>query len=100
MTNADPEPSNKSRTVAGGLRKTTGQQGKENAMNKQRTEILDWYHRNRKNQSLTARHFNEIYPSPHIKQPLISSWVKDEAEWHAAYALDGTFGLVTGRIGV
>lgn len=86
MTNPGPEPSNTSGTVAGGLRKTTGQQGKENATNKQRTEILDWYHKNGKNQSLTARHFNEIYPSLHIKQPLISSWVKDEAKWRAAYA--------------
>ena len=44
-------------------------------------EILDWHHKNGKNQSKTARHFGPLYPNLQIKQPLISSWLKDEAKW-------------------
>ena len=47
----------------------------------QRIEILDWHHKNGRNQSATARHFASIYPNLQIKQPLISSWLKDEAKW-------------------
>ena len=62
---------------------------KENATVSQRVEILDWYHANSKNQSLTAEHFNKIYPTLHLKQPVISSWVKDESKWHARYQQEG-----------
>jgi hypothetical protein len=58
---------------------------KENATIYQRVEILNWYHANGKNQSLTAWHFNKIYPNLHLKQPIISSWVKNELKWHTMY---------------
>ena len=61
---------------------------KENATIYQRVEILDWYHANGKNQSLTARHFSNIYPSLQLKQPIISAWVKDELKWHERYQLE------------
>jgi hypothetical protein len=47
----------------------------------QRIEILDWHHKNGQNQSKTARHFDSIYPNLKIKQPLVSSWTKEEAKW-------------------
>ncbi len=53
---------------------------KENATLEQRIEILDWYHKNKKNQSKTAEHFTPIYPNLQIKQPRISKWVKNEAK--------------------
>jgi len=43
--------------------------------------MLDWHHANGKNQSKTAQHFNLIYPNLKIKQPLISTWIKDEEKW-------------------
>jgi len=54
---------------------------KENATLAQRIEILDWHHKNGKNQSSTARHFAQLYPNLKIKQPLVSAWLKDEAKW-------------------
>lgn len=54
---------------------------KENATWKQCIEILDWYHQNGKNQSKTVKHFAKVYPNLTIKQPLVSTWVKDEAKW-------------------
>ncbi len=59
---------------------------KRNATLRERIEVLDWYHANGKNQSKTARHFKEIYPDIDIKQPLVSSWVKDEAKWRRDWA--------------
>ena len=55
---------------------------KENATLAQRIEILDWHHKNGKNQSATACHFAPIYPNLQIKQPLVSAWLKDEVKWH------------------
>ncbi|KAJ3018432.1 hypothetical protein NUW54_g336 [Trametes sanguinea] len=54
---------------------------KENATLAQHIEILDWYLANGKNQTKTAKHFSNIYPSLHLKQPTISAWVKDEKMW-------------------
>ena len=54
---------------------------KENATLAQRIEILDWHNANGKNQSKTTWHFAPLYPNLQIKQPLISSWVKDEVKW-------------------
>ena len=68
---------------------------KENATLDQRIEVLDWYHANGKNQSKTARHFNPIYPNLKIKQPLISSWVKDEPKWREELANAQTNGAYT-----
>jgi Tc5 transposase DNA-binding domain len=47
----------------------------------QRIEILDWHHKNGRNQSKTAQHFDPIYPNLKVKQPLVSSWIKEEAKW-------------------
>ncbi|KAH9058006.1 hypothetical protein EDB83DRAFT_2520871 [Lactarius deliciosus] len=55
---------------------------KENATLAQWIEILDWHHKNGRNQSATARHFIPLYLNLQIKQPLISSWLKDKAKWH------------------
>ncbi|KAF8219759.1 hypothetical protein L208DRAFT_1153510, partial [Tricholoma matsutake] len=54
---------------------------KENVTLAQCIEILDWYHKNGKNQSKTAKHFDSIYPNLKMKQPLVSAWVKDEPKW-------------------
>lgn len=55
----------------------------------QRIKILDWHHANGKVQSKTARHFDAIYPNLGIKQPLVSSWLKDEKKWREQLAHDG-----------
>jgi hypothetical protein len=65
---------------------------KENATLAQHIEILDWHHKNGKNQSSTARHFAPLYPNLKIKQPLVSAWLKDEAKWR-------TLGEETGQAG-
>jgi hypothetical protein len=62
---------------------------KENSRLEQRIEILDWHHKNGGNQSVTARHFAPIYPNLQIKQPLISSWIKDEAKWRLQWEQTG-----------
>lgn len=53
---------------------------KQNSTLQQRIEILDWHHKNGKNQSATARHFAPKYPNLKLKQPLVSQWVKEEAK--------------------
>ncbi|KNE95919.1 hypothetical protein PSTG_10718 [Puccinia striiformis f. sp. tritici PST-78] len=50
------------------------------AMMAQKIEVLDWYDKNGKNQTKTAKHFAEIYPEIGFKQPLISAWVAD-CDW-------------------
>jgi hypothetical protein len=87
-TNSGSEPSKVPGMTTGSLRKATGRHKKEIATNKERIKILDWYHKNGKNQSLMAMHFDKIYPHLHLKQPLVSSWVKDEATWWAAYKME------------
>ena len=57
----------------------------ENATLEQRMEILNWHHKNGKNQTKTAAHFNKIYPSLRLTQPRISAWVKHEVVWQAEY---------------
>lgn len=54
---------------------------KENATLAQWIEILNWFHKNGKNQSKTAKHFNTVYPNLNIRQPLVSFWVNDEPMW-------------------
>ena len=54
---------------------------KENSTLAQQIEILDWYHKHGRKQTLTAQHFAPVYPNLQLKQPLISSWVKEEAKW-------------------
>ncbi|PBK85241.1 hypothetical protein ARMGADRAFT_942232, partial [Armillaria gallica] len=51
----------------------------------QQIEIIDWHYANGKNQSQTAKHFSGKYPKLNIKQPLISSWMKDEVKWREEY---------------
>ena len=62
---------------------------KENATLAQRIEILDWYQKNGKNQSATAKHFGPLYPNLQIKQPLISSWIKDKPKWRKQWEQSG-----------
>ena len=59
---------------------------KENATLAHRIEILDWHHKNGKNQTQTAKHFDKIYPNLMLQQPLISSWVKNEEKWRRDWA--------------
>ncbi|KAJ6450820.1 hypothetical protein C8R47DRAFT_1230103 [Mycena vitilis] len=60
---------------------------KENATLAQRIEILDWHHAQPKpNQCLTAEHFDACYPNLCLKQPTVSSWLKDEAMWRGRWA--------------
>ncbi|KIM36341.1 hypothetical protein M413DRAFT_424966 [Hebeloma cylindrosporum] len=59
---------------------------KENATLAQRIEIIDWYHKNGKNQTETAKHFDAIYPNLRIRQPLVSDWIKREAAWREKWA--------------
>ena len=54
---------------------------KENETLAQWIEILDWHPQNGKNQAVTAWHFGALYLNFRIKQPLISSWLRDEAKW-------------------
>jgi hypothetical protein len=58
---------------------------KEHATLEQRIEILNWHHQNGANQTKTARHFDKIYPNLRIKQPLVSSWLKEESKWRDQY---------------
>jgi len=71
---------------------------KENATLKQRIEILDWHHANGSIQTKTAAHFHTIYPNLQIKQPLISSWVKNEARWRADMKAAGFPASLTKRV--
>lgn len=71
-------------TQVSSTKDTTLQQAvivKKNATLEQRIEILNWYHANGRNQSKTAKHFDALYPNLRIKQPLVSSWVKEESRW-------------------
>ena len=62
---------------------------KEIATDAQRLEILDWYHKNGKNQTRTAQHFNAIYPNLKLQQPTISAWLKNEQKWRERAAHPG-----------
>ncbi|KAG6850377.1 hypothetical protein C0991_010453 [Blastosporella zonata] len=55
---------------------------KKNATLKQRIEILDWHHAQGSGfkQKDTAAHWNKIYRSLLLKQPLILDWLKNEAK--------------------
>ena len=85
----DSKPSGQLGHVKGGPKKKKATGWKETATNQQRIKVLNWYHANGRNQSATAWHFDSIYPSLHLKQPIISSWVKDEVKWRVAYEADG-----------
>lgn len=61
---------------------------KEVATYKQQVKILDWHHANGKNQTKTAKHFDTKYPNLKIKQPLVSSWLKQEQEICQHYTQD------------
>ena len=91
-TNSGLESSKVPGIMKGSLKNVTGgvnkKQVQEQATVKQRIEILNWYHKNGQKQLLKAQHFDKIYPELCLKQPLICSWVKDEAKWHAGYAAE------------
>jgi hypothetical protein len=38
-----------------------------------------------KNQTKTAEHWDEVYPSLRLKQPVISAWLKDEEKWRSQW---------------
>lgn len=59
---------------------------KEVATLAQRIEILDWHNANGNNQTKTARFWPQKYPNLCLKQPLVSSWVKEETRWREHYA--------------
>ena len=90
--NSGLEPSKVPGITKGSSKKASGRDNKDQAQEqatiKQRIKILNWHHKNRKKQRLTAEHFDKIYPRLRLKQPLISSWVRDEAKWQAAYAAE------------
>lgn len=73
-------------------------QKKENATLEQRIEILNWHHKNGKNQTKTAVHFDKIYPSLQLKQPRISAWIKHEAAWRAEYEASGSLSRSVKRV--
>ncbi|KAG9316525.1 hypothetical protein JVU11DRAFT_2575 [Chiua virens] len=54
---------------------------KENATLQQRINILDWHRNNKATQQGTVDHFNKVYPSLQLTQPLVSSWVTNDAKW-------------------
>ena len=54
---------------------------KEHATLEQCIEILNLHHQNDANQMKMERHFDKIYPNLWIKQPLVSSWLKEESKW-------------------
>jgi hypothetical protein len=62
---------------------------KENATLTQQIKILDWHHKNGKSQAETAAHFVNIYPNLQIKQPLVSSWLKNEKKWRGEWEVNG-----------
>ena len=62
-------------------KKVVGSEPKENATYAQRAEIIDWHYANGRKQVLTAQHFNDIYPTLQLKQPLILSWLKSKSMW-------------------
>ena len=72
---------NKPGTAEKKVKENTCSTAKENATLAQRIEILDWHHEQHKSQKETATYFNSKYPSLHLKQPIISSWLKEEAKW-------------------
>ena len=58
---------------------------KQNAATEQKVEVLNWYEKNGENQTATAKHFASIYPDLRIKQPLVSSWVKEKEKIRKEY---------------
>jgi hypothetical protein len=64
---------------------------KENATLAQQIEILDWHHKHGKKQIATAQHFAPIYPNLKLKQPLISSWLKEEVKCYDFFLFYFTF---------
>ncbi|KAI7958282.1 hypothetical protein MJO29_006499 [Puccinia striiformis f. sp. tritici] len=49
-----------------------------NASYAEKVQVLDWHHKNGKNQTKTSAHFQKIFPLLKIKQPLLSKWLKAE----------------------
>ncbi|POW05640.1 hypothetical protein PSTT_09570 [Puccinia striiformis] len=49
-----------------------------NASYAEKVQVLDWHHKNGKNQTKTSTHYQKIFPLLKIKQPLLSKWLKAE----------------------
>ena len=56
-----------------------------NASYSEKVQVLDWYHKNGKNQTKTALHFASVLPHLKIKQPLLSKWLKSEEDIRAKH---------------
>lgn len=48
--------------------------------------MLNWYHANGRNQSRTAKHFNEKWPELDVKQPKVSDWIAKEQNIRELYS--------------
>ncbi|POW08576.1 hypothetical protein PSHT_09490 [Puccinia striiformis] len=49
-----------------------------NASYAEKVQVLDWHHKNGKNQTKTCKYFKNIFPQLKIEQPLLSKWLKAE----------------------
>lgn len=69
-----------------------------NATLAQRIEVLDWHHANGRNQSKTAKQFENKFPGLKIKQPLVSAWLREEAMWRERYEAEGGMVAASKRV--
>lgn len=64
----------------------------------QKVEVLDWYYANGKNQSKTAKFFNEKWPDLDLKQPKVSDWIKKEENIRQLHAQNPAVAANTRRV--
>ncbi|EEB92288.1 hypothetical protein MPER_09228 [Moniliophthora perniciosa FA553] len=86
------DPTQKSETATVKTRKTNEPAPKrnQNATNAQRIEVLDFLNGPGKgNQTKTANHFAEKWPTVRINQPLVSTWKKEESNHREIYNANG-----------
>ncbi|KNE95424.1 hypothetical protein PSTG_11277 [Puccinia striiformis f. sp. tritici PST-78] len=78
--NKKPDAKSTNKRKADAAKLTPAESGSKisNASYSEKVEVLDWYHKNGRNQSKTADHFAQVYPHLRIKQPLLSKWLKAE----------------------
>jgi hypothetical protein len=51
---------------------------------------LDWHHWSvERNQTVTAKQFDKIYPNLCLKQPIILTWVKNKKKWRDEWEIGG-----------
>ncbi|KNE96110.1 hypothetical protein PSTG_10532 [Puccinia striiformis f. sp. tritici PST-78] len=78
--NKKPDAKSTNKRKADAAKLTPAESGSKisNASYSEKVEVLDWYHKNGRNESKTADHFAQVYPHLRIKQPLLSKWLKAE----------------------